>query len=125
MSDKLLDQEKLVFELIQNYLRKRRPDMISLDEEIFDESDLILSDLVPDPALDALDEFEKQERLHRLFAAIELLSEDEKAVILETEFEGRSFKELAKGWHIPMGTLLARKSRALEKIRRMLVDFNI
>lgn len=108
-----------------DYLRKRRPEMISLDEEPFDGSDLSLSDLVPDPAGDALDEFEKQEMLHHLFAAIELLNEDEKAVIIETEFEGRSFKELSKDWDIPMGTLLARKSRALEKVRQVLVDFNI
>jgi RNA polymerase sigma factor (sigma-70 family) len=110
---------------VVDYLRKRRPEMMSLDEELFDGSDLSLSDLVPDPAGDALDEFEKQETLHHLFAAIELLSEDEKAVIFETEFEGRSFKELSEKWDIPLGTLLARKSRALGKVRQMLVDFNI
>ena len=108
-----------------DYLRKRRLEMMSLDEELFDGSDLNLSDLIPDPAEDAADELEKQERLHHLFAAIELLNENEKAVIFETEFEGRSFKELSTEWDIPMGTLLARKSRALEKLRQMLVDFNI
>ena len=108
-----------------DYLRKRRPEMMSLDEELFDGSDLNLSDLIPDPAEDAADKLEKKETLHHLFAAIELLNEDEKAVIFETEFEGRSFKELSTEWDIPMGTLLARKSRALEKLRQMLVDFKI
>ena len=107
-----------------DYLRRRRPEMISMDEEIYVGSDLRLSDLIPDAAGDALDEFEKQEMLHHIFAAIELLNEDEKAVILETELEGRSFNELSEEWGIPMGTLLARKSRALEKVRKMLADFN-
>ena len=99
--------------------------MMSWDEELLDGSDLNMYELIPDPAEDAADELEKQETFHHLFAAIELLNEDEKAVIFETEFEGRSFKELSTVWDIPMGTLLARKSRALEKLRQMLVDFNI
>ena len=96
-----------------------------MDEELFDGSDLSLTDLVSDPSDDALEEIEKQEMLHHMFAVIELLNEDEKAVIFETEFEGRSFQELSTEWDIPIGTLLARKSRALEKVRQMLVDFNI
>ena len=110
---------------VLDYLRKRRPEMMSLDEELFDGSDLSLTDLIPDPAGDALDLFEKQEMLHHLFSAIELLGEDEKAIIFETEFEGRSFKELSTEWDTPLGTLLARKSRALEKVRLMLFDFEI
>ena len=110
---------------IVDYLRKRRPEMMSIEEELYEGSDLSLSDLISDPADDAADELEKQEMLHYMFAAIELLNEDEKAVIFETEFEGRSFQELSTEWDIPIGTLLARKSRALEKVRQMLVDFNI
>ena len=107
-----------------DYLRKKRPDIISLDQELFDGSDLSLSDLLPDTTPDTSDELEKKEMLHHMYAAIELLGEDERAVIFETEFEGRSFKELSEEWGIPLGTLLARKSRALEKIRQMLLDFN-
>jgi DNA-directed RNA polymerase specialized sigma24 family protein len=58
--------------------------------------------------------------LDDVFAAIEELSAEEKAVILATEMEGRTFKELAEDWGIPLGTLLARKSRALDKIRNQL-----
>jgi len=37
-----------------------------------------------------------------------------------TEFDGRSFRELSEEWQVPIGTLLARKSRALQKIRNKL-----
>lgn len=69
-----------------------------------------------DPSL----EWEKREALKEVFDALESLSPDERAVILETEIEERSFKELSAEWGIPMGTLLARKSRGLEKIRNQL-----
>lgn len=69
-----------------------------------------------DPSL----EIEKEEMLDDVFAAMERLSVEEKAVVLATEMEGRTFKELAESWGIPIGTLLARKSRALEKIRMQL-----
>jgi RNA polymerase sigma factor (sigma-70 family) len=65
-------------------------------------------------------EIETGEMMDDVFAAMEALSVEERAVILATEMEGRTFKELAEEWDIPLGTLLARKSRALEKIRKQL-----
>jgi DNA-directed RNA polymerase specialized sigma24 family protein len=55
-----------------------------------------------------------------VFTAMEGLTEGERAVILATELDGRPFKELAAEWQVPIGTLLARKSRGLEKIRKQL-----
>lgn len=69
-----------------------------------------------DPAL----EFERQEMMDRIFDCMDGLDPAEKAVIMATEFEGRSFKELSEEWKVPLGTLLARKSRALGKIRNHL-----
>ena len=63
---------------------------------------------------------EKNELLDEIFEAMDGLSAEDKAVILETEFEGKSFRRLAEEWDVPIGTLLARKSRALEKIRKRL-----
>jgi DNA-directed RNA polymerase specialized sigma24 family protein len=48
---------------------------------------------------------------------IDSLSPEQKAVLIATEFEGRTFCELSEEWQIPIGTLLARKSRALFRIR--------
>ena len=58
--------------------------------------------------------------LDRLFDAVSRLSDEEKAVILANEFDGRPFKELAAEWNVPLGTLLARKSRAVAKLRKQL-----
>ncbi len=66
-----------------------------------------------DPAAAA----ERRERLQRLAAAMEALPAEERAVITATEIEGRSYRELAEEWGAPIGTLLARKHRALGKLR--------
>lgn len=100
--------------------RKKRQHILSLDSKIGHPSDSSLSDLIRDYRYNAADEFEKKEIWRLAFEAIEQLSEAQKAVIIETEFEGRSFRELSAEWEVPMGTLLARKSRALQKIRMMI-----
>jgi RNA polymerase sigma factor (sigma-70 family) len=81
---------------------------------------LVLSEAAVDSRQNPATEIERKEMLGDVFAAIEELSAEEKAVILATEMEGRTFKELAEDWGIPLGTLLARKSRALDKIRNQL-----
>jgi len=84
-----------------------------------------LSDAAMASGGDPLEEAERGEMLDLVFEAMDKLSVGEKAVILATEFEGRSFKDLAEEWDVPLGTLLARKSRALDKIRKQLTgQFN-
>lgn len=84
-----------------------------------------LSDAVMASGEGPLQEVEKGEMLDLVFEAMDKLSAGEKALILATEFEGRSFKDLAEEWDVPLGTLLARKSRALDKIRKQLTgQFN-
>lgn len=84
---------------------------------------------LPDAALasgeDPHRQLEKGEMMDLVFKAMDELSAAEKAVIVATEFEGRPFKDLAEEWNVPLGTLLARKSRALDKIRKRLTgQFN-
>jgi RNA polymerase sigma factor (sigma-70 family) len=55
-----------------------------------------------------------------MFDAIEDLPEAQREVLVATELEGRSFKELADEWNIPIGTLLARKHRAIRALRETL-----
>ena len=59
----------------------------------------------------------------KIYEAIDSLPDEQKAVFIETELNGRSFRDLSDEWGIPMGTLLARKSRALLKIRESLHEF--
>jgi RNA polymerase sigma factor (sigma-70 family) len=55
--------------------------------------------------------------------AIEALPEDQQRIIVETEMKGRTFRELSEEWAVPVGTLLARKSRAIAKVRESLREF--
>lgn len=109
---------------VVDYWRKRRTDIVSLENEIYDDSDRSLADLIHDSRYDPSNEVETKETLRCLFEAIESLTEDQKAILMETEFEGRSFRELSEAWSIPIGTLLARKSRALKQIRGALAAHN-
>ena len=110
---------------VVDYLRKRKSGNVSLEELVLEESDLKLGDLLYDADNNPVVEFERREMLHFLFEVIDTLNEEQRAVLIETEFEGRTFKELAKEWGVPVGTLLARKSRALAKIRKKFQDINI
>jgi RNA polymerase sigma factor (sigma-70 family) len=87
---------------------RRRRETVPLVENLLQSGD--------DPVL----ELERREALEAVFTAMDGLAAEEKAVILATEIEGRTFKEIAGEWKVPIGTLLARKSRALEKIRKRL-----
>ncbi len=60
----------------------------------------------------------------RIDEAIERLGDDERDVFLATELEGRKFRELAAAWDTPIGTLLARKHRAVGRLRAALADID-
>ena len=102
-------------------IRKKRSNIMSLDTEVNNETNLSLSDLILDSRYRADKELEKKELRRHLFQAIDSLNDRDRAIILETEFSGRSYRELSEQWKVPIGTLLARKSRALKKIRETLV----
>ena len=62
----------------------------------------------------------------KLMLAIEKLNPAERELIRKTDYEEYTFQELADEWGIPIGTLLARRHRALGKLRKMLQeDFNM
>jgi len=101
-------------------LRKRRGKVMSLDMEVNGETNLSLSDLILDSRIGADKEMEEKELYHQLLQAIDSLNDQDRAIVIETEFNSRSFRELSERWKIPIGTLLARKSRALRKVRKTL-----
>jgi RNA polymerase sigma factor (sigma-70 family) len=105
-----------------DYLRKRRTDIVSLDAAVSDGKELTLAGIIRDARSDTVQKLNETEIRQRLFECIESLSAVQKAIFIETEFNGRSFKELSRDWDVPLGTLLARKSRALKRIRIALTD---
>ena len=101
---------------------RRRRDMVSLDESPGNVEGASLADILADPALEADMLTDRHELRRRLFEALDDLPDDQKAVLIETEFHGRSFQELSEAWDAPVGTLLSRKSRAVAKVRAALQD---
>ncbi len=79
---------------------------------------LVLADILPAPGETGDGRLEYQERLERFEKAFAGLTIAERVLITATEFEGRSFKECSSAWGEPLGTLLARKKRAIDKLRR-------
>jgi RNA polymerase sigma factor (sigma-70 family) len=107
---------------VTDYLRRRR-NMIFLDEPTDNDTELSLICALSDNITNVEKEVSRSELREKIFSAIDSLSNIEKAVIIETELNGRSFRELSKEWAIPVGTLLARKSRAVAKVRELLREF--
>jgi len=58
----------------------------------------------------------------KLMLAIEKLNPAERELIRKADYEEYTFQELADEWGIPIGTLLARRHRALGKLRKMLQE---
>ena len=100
-------------------LRKRRFD-VSIDAPISGEEGQTLADVLSDSRYNTVSDFEKKEVRRVVMKAIDNLDEDERMLIIMTEYEGRSFREISARSGIPLGTLLSRKSRALKKIRKEL-----
>jgi RNA polymerase sigma factor (sigma-70 family) len=101
-------------------IMRTRKKAVSLDTAIEDEPGISLKEMIRDSGKDALGTLEEKDRRRALFMAIDSLSEDEKVIVVATEFEDKTFRELSEEWETPMGTLLSRKSRALERMREFL-----
>ena len=99
---------------IVDSMRSRRTN-IGLDE-ISEKEEFSLTKMVAGADKD----LENREFTGALYEAIESLGEDEREIVVLTEFEDVSFRELSEELGEPIGTLLSRKARAMEKIREAL-----
>jgi RNA polymerase sigma factor (sigma-70 family) len=81
-----------------------------------------LADAIADERSDVDGLADRHDLGGRIDAAITDLSDPERDVFLATELEGRKFRELAAAWDTPIGTLLARKHRAVVHLRAALAD---
>jgi RNA polymerase sigma factor (sigma-70 family) len=104
---------------VVDYLRQKRASL-SLDASPSGEDGPALADLVRDETITAQRRLERKELHDRLFRALDSLKPEDRAVIIATDFDGWTFRDLADAWDEPLGTLLARKARALKKIRKFL-----
>jgi RNA polymerase sigma factor (sigma-70 family) len=104
--------------VVDAYRVRRRT--VSLDAEDGPPLGRSLHDVLEDRRFEAAAETEKAELRRRLFAALDGLPPEKRAVVVATELEGRSYAELAEEWDEPIGTLLARKHRAMRSLRKEL-----
>lgn len=100
---------------IYQSLRNRVIDILRRKKDV-----ISISELIRDVRYDTVHEVEKKEIQEQILQAMDSLSDEQRAIIIATEFDGYSFRELAEEWQVPIGTLLARKSRALQKMRNKL-----
>lgn len=116
------DLSAYVFRALRNriidFYRKPAKEVVSLDME--DENGLSLFDVLPDSKYDPEGSYHRQAQHRLIFDLIRELPEAQLEVIIETEFNGRTFRELSGLWDVPLGTLLARKHRGIMAIREKL-----
>jgi len=97
--------------IIDNYRSKKKTISLDNDETYFElEDDYSIASI----------ELEKDEETLILQNALDMLSESQKQIIIETEFEGKTFAELSEEWEVPIGTLLNRKHRAMANLQKIL-----
>jgi RNA polymerase sigma factor (sigma-70 family) len=72
---------------VTDYLRTRK-ETLSLDAEFSEGSDPRLSDVLRDAGCDPENEELRVDLRHLLFAALDTLEEDQRAVVIATEFDG-------------------------------------
>lgn len=101
---------------IIDYLRRRR-DVISLDEDWMEAGEVSLLDALHDPQRDGASDILRMETREYLFEALSILDDDQRSILVANELEEKTFQEVSEETGVPVGTLLARKSRALKKIK--------
>jgi RNA polymerase sigma factor (sigma-70 family) len=114
-----------IYRSIQNkvidYLRRRKK-TVSLDDTVSNSDDGDQRNVVPEPSYDMQVEVDASEIRQRLAKALDSLEPNQRAIWVATELDGYTFRELAEEWDLPMGTLLARKHRAVAALQKELQD---
>jgi RNA polymerase sigma factor (sigma-70 family) len=108
---------------ITDLFRKKKPESLSdaaISGDAEDDERLRLEDLLPSPDAgpDAL--YARNVLLDALELAVAELPEEQRAVFIAHELEGRSFREMAAETGVSVNTLLSRKRYAVLHLRERL-----
>ncbi len=108
---------------ITDLFRKKRPETFSeLAGEAEDDESLSFEDLLPSPDAGPEALYARNALLEELAHALAELPEEQRAVFVAHELEGRSFKEIAAATGVNVNTLLARKRYAVLHLRERLQE---
>jgi RNA polymerase sigma factor (sigma-70 family) len=99
---------------ITDFFRKKKPEPLD-DREAF-----VLENLLPSPEAGPEAAYARSVLLEELDAALDELPEEQRAVFIAHEIQGRSFKELAAETGLSVNTLLSRKHYAVLHLRERL-----
>ena len=109
---------KITKNVCYDFLRKRKSNVISLDEENDDEKKIEIPDLSASP--DVL--YERQEKINVVRKAIDSLEENQRVVITLFDINGLSYDEISGIIKCPIGTVKSRLYRARESLRKILSE---
>jgi len=106
---------------IIDLFRKKKPEPLTQPSQSEgQEGTLSLEDLLPSPQAGPDAEYARNVLLQELADALDELPEEQRAVFLAHEIEGRSFRELSAETGIGVNTLLSRKRYAVLHLRSRL-----
>ena len=107
---------------IIDLFRSKRPAVLGNDSILTSEDGEAhhWEDLLPSPEEGPEAAYARGVLLEELEAALEELPEEQRAVFVAHEIEGRSFKELSEATGVSVNTLLSRKRYAVLQLRRRL-----
>jgi RNA polymerase sigma factor (sigma-70 family) len=102
--------------------RKRRPETLSNNPAAGEEEGewFPWEDLLPSPDAGPEAAYAREVLIEEIDAALDELPEDQRAVFVAHEIEGRSFNDLAAATGLSVNTLLSRKHYAVLHLRRRL-----
>jgi RNA polymerase sigma factor (sigma-70 family) len=108
---------------ITDLFRRKRPESLG-DAAVADEGDelLQLGEVLPSPDAGPEALYARNVLLDELELAVDELPQEQRAVFVAHELEGRSFKEMAAATGVSVNTLLSRKRYAVLHLRERLQD---
>jgi len=98
-----------------DYLRKNRPDQISLDRPLSDDSEMTFQDTLQAPRSDHPEA--SVEGPSETAALLGALEPEQRLILSLRELEGRSYEELAELMKCPVNTIKSRLNRAREALK--------
>lgn len=96
-----------------------------IDNPLDNESSDIFSSMLTDENSVIESEEKNQNRIKSFYWALHELNPIDQELIIRTELEKTSFKELEQEFNIPIGTLLSRKHRAMAKLFKLIKEKSV
>lgn len=101
--------------------RRKKDKTVSIDAPVSD-TEMSLSDLIPDQGPSPEDDVLRKERYHQMLEAIEALPETYKEAVVLCDVEGLTYEEISDVLEIGMGTVKSRIARGRRELRTRLTD---